>query len=178
MTEREKFEAWFENDVVGMKVTFPVFEDGEYAEGDLYDAQLYFTLQAMWMSWKAATASTQEQMAALAAEIVNLQKFCKKASFDADCEAEIGMERGGFTDALNDIKTPATDAFIADQQAIGVDSAVNAAKNVVSEEFQYTDFEAAQSACYKYPESDLVGKVEMIEWLSDFAQQLRDEVKP
>lgn len=48
---------------------------------------------------------------ALAAENAGLKKFCKDAAFDADYEAELGMERGGFSDALNEIKTPATDAF-------------------------------------------------------------------
>ncbi|ENK9091500.1 hypothetical protein AB4F54_005166, partial [Salmonella enterica] len=47
---------------------------------------------------------------ALAAENAKLKKFCKDAAFDADYEAELGMERGGFSDALNEIKTPATDA--------------------------------------------------------------------
>lgn len=48
----------------------------------------------------------------LAAENVALKKFCKNAAFDADYEAELGMQRGGFTDALNDIETPVTDLFI------------------------------------------------------------------
>lgn len=41
----------------------------------------------------------------LAAENVALKNFCKSAAFDADYEAELGMERGGFTDALNNIET-------------------------------------------------------------------------
>ncbi|HIC0948549.1 hypothetical protein FJC74_15990, partial [Escherichia coli] len=43
------------------------------------------------------------------------------AAFDADYEAELGMERGGFSDALNEIKTPATDAFLAEVRAQGVE---------------------------------------------------------
>ncbi|VAE40909.1 Uncharacterised protein [Enterobacter hormaechei] len=115
--------------------------------------------------------------AALAAEKAGLKKFCKDAAFDADYEAELGMERGGFTDALNDIKTPATDAFLAEVRAQGVDSAIATAKNVVAQEFQYKDFETAQRVCSKFPESDLVGKVEMVEWLEDFAAQLRKGVQ-
>ncbi len=60
----------------------------------------------------------------LAAENVRLKKFCKDAAFDADYEAELGMERGGFTDALNDIKTLATDAAIA-----GIKAAIEYPKN-------------------------------------------------
>lgn len=58
-----------------------------------------------------------EKFSALAAENAKLKKFCKDAAFDADYEAELGMERGGFSDALNEIKTPATDAFLAEVRA-------------------------------------------------------------
>ncbi|SXW07956.1 Uncharacterised protein [Klebsiella pneumoniae] len=50
-----------------------------------------------------------------------LKKFCKNAAFDADYEAELGMERGGFTDALNNIETPATDRIVAGIKADGVE---------------------------------------------------------
>ncbi|EPY4733097.1 hypothetical protein ACXDL0_000855 [Klebsiella quasipneumoniae] len=57
----------------------------------------------------------------LAAENVALKNFCKNAAFDADYEAELGMEKGGFTDALNDIETPATDRIVAGIKADGVE---------------------------------------------------------
>ncbi len=69
--------------------------------------------------------------------------------------------------------TPATDAFLAEVRAQGVDAAIEAAKNLVAQEYEYKDFKAAQSDCCMYPGSDLVGKVEMTEWLVDFAAQLR-----
>ncbi|HDY7164591.1 hypothetical protein AAHX50_07300 [Klebsiella pneumoniae] len=59
----------------------------------------------------------------LAAENVGLKKFCKNAAFDADYEAELGMENGGFTDALNDIETPATDRIVAGIKADAIDEA-------------------------------------------------------
>ncbi len=62
LAQREKFEAWFVNDVVGADVNFPVFKDGEYAEGEIYGEQLYFMLQAMWMAWKAANAELVEAL--------------------------------------------------------------------------------------------------------------------
>lgn len=71
-------------------------------------------------------AELENKCAALAAENAGLKKFCKDAAFDADYEAELGMERGGFSDALNEIKTPATDAFLAEVRAQGVDMARNA----------------------------------------------------
>ncbi|HBR1688950.1 TPA: hypothetical protein L9M12_002830 [Klebsiella pneumoniae] len=57
----------------------------------------------------------------LAAENLALKKFCKNAAFDADYEAELGMERVGFTDALNDIETPTTDRIVAGIKADGVE---------------------------------------------------------
>ncbi|BDY39324.1 hypothetical protein MUTS2_21250 [Escherichia coli] len=63
----------------------------------------------------------EAKCAALAAESSVMKKFCKDAAFDADYEAELGMERGGFSDALNEIKTPATDAFLAEVRAQGVE---------------------------------------------------------
>ncbi|EKO8024699.1 hypothetical protein P1I51_004813 [Escherichia coli] len=115
----------------------------------------------------------EAKCAALAAESAGMKKFCKDAAFDADYEAELGMERGGFSDALNEIKTPATDAFLAEVRAQVVDAAIEAAKNLVAQEYEYKDFKTAQSDCCMHPGSDLVGKVEMTEWLVDFAAQLR-----
>ncbi|MCI7928367.1 hypothetical protein GOY30_26235 [Klebsiella pneumoniae] len=65
-----------------------------------------------------------DQNSQLAAENVALKKFCKNAAFDADYEAELGMERGGFTDALNNIETPATDRIVAEAEARGVEKAI------------------------------------------------------
>ncbi|EOM4920794.1 hNH endonuclease [Escherichia coli] len=71
------------------------------------------------------------------------------------------------------VDTQATDAFLAEVRAQGVDAAIEAAKNLVAQEYEYKDFKAAQSDCCMYPGSDLVGKVEITEWLVDFAAQLR-----
>ena len=78
---------------------------------------------------------------------------------------------------INDIETPATDAFLAEVRAQGVDAAIEAAKNLVAQEYEYKDFKAAQSDCCMHPGSDLVGKVEMTERLVDFAAQLRKGVQ-
>ncbi|HHP0698722.1 TPA: hypothetical protein ACR1F2_000750 [Escherichia coli] len=74
-------------------------------------------------------------------------------------------------------ETPATDAFLAEVRAQGVDAAIEAAKNLVAQEYECKDFKAAQSDCCIHPGSDLVGKVEMTEWLVDFAAQLRKGVR-
>ncbi|MCB8425554.1 hypothetical protein KGG53_04445 [Klebsiella pneumoniae] len=69
----------------------------------------------------------------LAAENVALKKFCKNAAFDADYEAELGMERGGFTDALNNIETPATDRIVAGIKADGVEEFIGRLQQHVDE---------------------------------------------
>ena len=70
-------------------------------------------------------ASLQEQVRALAAEADSLKKFCKNAAFYADYESELVMERGGFTDGINDIKTSATDAALREIRAQAVDDFVS-----------------------------------------------------
>ena len=105
-----------------------------------------------------------------------VQAFCDVVgdSTEVICE-EIG--RDGVLVILEAMKAtgnmPATDAFLAEVRAQGVDAAIEAAKNLVAQEYEYKDFKAAQSDCCMYPGSALVGKVEMTEWLVDFAAQLR-----
>lgn len=58
---------------------------------------------------------------ALAAESAGLKKFCEDAAFDADYESELLGERGGFVDGLSLVKTPATDTFLDEVRAQGVE---------------------------------------------------------
>ncbi|GCS49755.1 TPA: eae-like domain protein [Escherichia coli] len=102
---------------------------------------------------------------ALAAENAALKQSEKE--FNNFCRQEYYGWEDNFTE------TPATDAFLAEVRAQGVDAAIEAAKNLVVQEYEYKDFKAAQSDCCMHPGSDLVGKVEMTEWLVDFAAQLR-----
>ncbi len=62
---------------------------------------------------------------ALAAENAGLKKFCEDAAFDADYESELLGERGGFVDGLSLVKTPATDAFLAEIRAEARNEGVN-----------------------------------------------------
>jgi uncharacterized protein YajQ (UPF0234 family) len=52
---------------------------------------------------------------------------------------------------LPNIDTPATDAFLSEVRAQGVDAAIEAAKNLVAQEYEYKDFKAAQSDCCMHP---------------------------
>ena len=84
----------------------------------------------------------------------------------------------GFTDTAKAAyaamkRTPATDAWVNEQRAVGVDSAIESAKKEIASEFQYQSFDNCISACARHPQSDLSGKVEMVAWLEWFAAQLR-----
>ena len=78
---------------------------------------------------------------ALAAENAKLKKFCKDAAFDADYEAELGMERGGFSDALNEIKTPATDAFLAEIERKAIRKFINSIEHILRDKLSPYDTE-------------------------------------
>ncbi|HIB4004647.1 TPA: hypothetical protein ACWQ2B_001852 [Escherichia coli] len=137
----------------------------------------------------AAVKLAHEKFSALAAENAGLkaahpQPFGPEMmkALDAyekyqDEVPETGMLNAFFIlrDSIR-VETPATDAFLAEVRAQGVDAAIEAAKNLVAQEYEYKDFKAAQSDCCMHPGSDLVGKVEMTEWLVDFAAQLRKGV--
>lgn len=86
-------------------------------------------------------AEAEAKCAALAAENAALKKFCKDAAFDADYEAELGMERGGFSDALNDIETPATDAFLAEIERKAIRKFINSIEHILRDKLSPYDTE-------------------------------------
>ncbi len=128
----------------------------------------------------AAVKLAHEKFSALAVENElarkAVQAFCDVVGDNTEVIAEV-VGRDGVLVILEAMKAtgnmPATDAFLAEVRAQGVDAAIEAAKNLVAQEYEYKDFKAAQSDCCMHPGSDLVGKVEMTEWLVDFAAQLR-----
>ena len=129
----------------------------------------------------AAVKLAHEKFSALAAENAAMHETIEAVRSVADNSSGIaGWHLNGdiatweeILPEINDIETPATDAFLSEVRAQGVDAAIEAAKNLVAQEYEYKDFKAAQSDCCMHPGSDLVGKVEMTEWLVDFAAQLR-----
>ncbi|WP_343091081.1 ead/Ea22-like family protein [Escherichia coli] len=127
-------------------------------------------------------AALEAKCAALAAENAGIKSAIPKSrdiEDDNDNMDDVSLaEDFGFNHAIERMRrqipeTPTTDAFLAEARAQGVDAAIEAAKNLVAQEYEYKDFKAAQSDCCMHPGSDLVGKVEMTEWLVDFAAQLR-----
>lgn len=126
----------------------------------------------------------EAKCAALAAESAGLKAICDDRRRFIMNGVQMGYIKVPAAETDPDLETiriaispqkpiPATDAFLAEVRAQGVDAAIEAAKNLVAQEYEYKDFKAAQSDCCMHPGSDLVGKVEMTEWLVDFAAQLR-----
>ena len=122
---------------------------------------------------KQRIAELEGNRTALAVENASMKLFIRGCCYvfdgqqDEISDAYICATDGGMP------QIPATDAFLAEVRAQGVDAAIEAAKNLVAQEYEYKDFKAAQSDCCMHPGSDRVGKVEMTEWLVDFAAQLR-----
>ncbi|EMJ4274645.1 hNH endonuclease [Escherichia coli] len=126
----------------------------------------------------------EAKCAALAAESAGLKAICDDRRRFIMNGVQMGYIKVPAAETDPDLETiriaispqkpiPATDAFLSEVRAQGVDAAIEAAKNLVVQEYEYKDFKAAQSDCCMHPGSDLVGKVEMTEWLVDFAAQRR-----
>ncbi|EET7598070.1 eae-like domain protein [Escherichia coli] len=132
----------------------------------------------------SAVKLAHEKFSALAAESAGLKAICDDRRRFIMNGVQMGYIKVPAAETDPDLETiriaispqkpiPATDAFLSEVRAQGVDAAIEAAKNLVVQEYEYKDFKAAQSDCCMHPGSDLVGKVEMTEWLVDFAAQLR-----
>ncbi|HHT8258422.1 Uncharacterised protein [Enterobacter hormaechei] len=110
---KQKFIEWFTKNNNGCS---PAMEDDR--------SFVYEMTQHMFEAYQAGVAEGEAKCAALAAESAGMKKFCEDAAFDADYESELLGERGGFVDGLSLVKTPATDAFLAEVRAQGVDALV------------------------------------------------------
>ncbi|HBM9261007.1 TPA: hypothetical protein L0X66_005454, partial [Citrobacter freundii] len=76
-------------------------------------------------------ANAESKCRELAAENAGLKKFCEDAAFDADYESELLGELGGFVDGLSLVKTPATNAFLAEMRARELDSLAGVAETML-----------------------------------------------
>lgn len=119
-------------------------------------------------------ANAESKSRELAVELSAVDKIHNEAaSITDDHYEQCPPEVQKMIRSLAVLQIPAYTGFLAEVRAQGVGAAIDTAKNVVTQEFQFKDFETAQQDCSKYPGSDLVGKIEMIEWLEEFAAQLR-----
>ncbi|WP_252375517.1 ead/Ea22-like family protein, partial [Escherichia coli] len=99
-------------------------------------------------------AALEAKCAALAAENAGIKSAIpelRDIEDDNDNMDDVSLaEDFGFNHAIERMRrqipeTPTTDAFLAEVRAQGVDAAIEAAKNLVAQEYEYKDFKAAQS---------------------------------
>lgn len=135
MTTIKRFTPDYKMHAVRFEAFAREAEHGEYVQFDAHQQEV---------------CALEAERDALAVENAELKKFCKNAAFDADYESELCMERGGFTDALNNIETPATDAALA---AIKKQAGI----------------EAVEEAAYS-----LYGKGYIFDTIMDYAANLRE----
>ncbi|EIC1693368.1 ead/Ea22-like family protein, partial [Escherichia coli] len=105
-------------------------------------------------------AALEAKCAALAAENAGIKSAIPESrdiEDDNDNMDDVSLaEDFGFNHAIERMRrqipeTPTTDAFLAEVRAQGVDAAIEAAKNLVAQEYEYKDFKAAQSDCCMHP---------------------------
>ncbi|MBB9631088.1 hNH endonuclease, partial [Escherichia coli] len=100
----------------------------------------------------------EAKCAALAAESAGLKAICDDRRRFIMNGVQMGYIKVPAAETDPDLETiriaispqkpiPATDAFLSEVRAQGVDAAIEAAKNLVVQEYEYKDFKAAQSDC-------------------------------
>lgn len=140
---------------------------------NIVENQCIKTDKPLPMSYEALKAERDalaDRVNALAVENAAMKKFCKNAAFDADYESELCMERGGFTDALNNIETPATDAALAAIEARSITAALDSCS-------EYLDTDCVMDRLgISYGDAELrsIGAMELCNALKSHAANIRE----
>ncbi|EPL3433822.1 hypothetical protein QBC30_000793 [Citrobacter freundii] len=143
MTSREKFEAFlvseyeWGNDALNAANFHGDDATGYYTGGDfIYDGQSCSEcLFWAWRGWQAAELASEQKLTDMAVQLANAESKCRElaaenAEMRSSIDATIGWqestdpENGESVRMLVDIKTPATDAFLAEVRASAVEGAV------------------------------------------------------
>lgn len=126
MTSREQFEQAIKARF-GDSIDYRICKnsDGEYMAWDM---------QVAWWAWQAASKASEQQFAAVVAENVGLKSKGREVLNEAckvyeKLNATISSDSGDFIDGqtlhefqfLLDVETPATDAYLAEVRAQGVE---------------------------------------------------------
>ena len=121
MTSREHFEDWVSDN--------GKFKRALERKGDAY---LLATINTQWEAWQASESASQQKLTDMAVQLTNAESKCRElaaenAEMRSSIDATIGWqestdpENGESVRMLVDIKTPATDAFLAEVRAQGVE---------------------------------------------------------
>ncbi|ASK00167.1 hypothetical protein [Citrobacter freundii] len=144
MTSREKFEAFlvseyeWGNDALNAANFHGDDATGYYTGGDfIYDGQSCSEcLFWAWRGWQAAELASEQKLTDMAVQLANAESKCRElaaenAEMRSSIDATIGWqestdpENGESVRMLVDIKTPATDAFLAEVRASAVSDYAN-----------------------------------------------------
>ncbi|WP_201506537.1 hypothetical protein [Citrobacter freundii] len=135
MTSREKFEAWISDN--------GKFQRALERKGDVY---LLATINTQWEAWQAAESALEQKLTDLAVQLANAESKCRELAAENAglknpdnwlSQSDYGYEasevatqdgatedeslRAGMVAIINRIETPATDAFLAEVRAQGVE---------------------------------------------------------
>lgn len=105
------------------------------------DISSSYVKYADYMTLATKLDLAERACAALAAESAGLKQFCEDAAFDADYESEPLGERGGFVDGLSLVKTPATDAFLAEIERKAIRKFINSIEHTLRDKLSPYDTE-------------------------------------
>lgn len=138
MSSREQFEAWWE--VNYHNGNPPRFGWAAWRDGDGYKIDDDESeLDGMWNAWQAATNAMEAKCAELAAEV----EAVKSAHQDAVGTIMYTANRTGvlYTEKTIQMscKTPATDAFLAEVRAQGVEMFANWSEKHIENDDEYED---------------------------------------
>lgn len=125
MTSREHFEDWVSDN--------GKFKRALERKGDAY---LLATINTQWEAWQASESASQQKLTDMAVQLANAESKCRElaaenAEMRSSIDATIGWqestdpENGESVRMLVDIKTPATDAFLAEVRAQGAEHVSN-----------------------------------------------------
>ncbi len=116
MSSREQFEAWMTAE--------QWFHDSDFDWDERRNCYSQFGIHLAYKSWQAATSAMEAKCAALAAENAGLKNFivsdCHVAHIEPETFYEEEVTRYVSADGYEP-ETPATDAFLAEARAQGVE---------------------------------------------------------
>ncbi|EOH3175359.1 TPA: hypothetical protein QHA92_003870 [Enterobacter kobei] len=121
MSSREQFEAWIAgttNSDLHRGIMLDRHENGRYR---------HLATENKWEAWQEATKQSEAKCAALAAENAGLKEACGGDGSYRDCPACAHSE---YIEAPD---TPATDAFLAEMRAQGVEMLTTKLQQLIDE---------------------------------------------
>ncbi|WP_223240256.1 MULTISPECIES: hypothetical protein [Citrobacter] len=133
MTSREKFEAWCINRLISVT---------SMVGCDSYQS---WRTRELWASWQAAQTASEQKLTDMAVQLANAESKCRELAaenvtlndkmnklatwpgieFYSSAWEFCNLDGNDALEFMCDVKTPATDSFLAEVRAQGVDAAID-----------------------------------------------------